>query len=83
MFKGPGFFVKHCPKKCDKCNSTNMKKPEKVTARALEVQARILPSKKADQTEFMPEIVNHFRSPSCYKISPFSLDPVGSDAVAG
>ncbi len=37
-----------------------------VTARALEVQARILPSKKADQTEFVPEIVNHFRSPSCY-----------------
>ena len=45
-----------------------------VTARGLEVQARILPSKKADQTEFVPEIVNHFRSPSCYRPCTGRLD---------
>ncbi len=53
----------------DKTNTDSfcdfLERAHEVTARGLEVQARILPS-KADQTEFVPEIVNHFRSPSCY-----------------
>ncbi len=31
----PTEFVKHCPKKCDKCNSTNMKKPEKLFSKTV------------------------------------------------
>ncbi len=52
----PTEFVKHCPKKCDKCGSTNMKKPKRMFSKTVtEIPKRPKPVTTQQHTAYKRE----------------------------